>query len=52
MGTDIVFMGRDNQSLTNSLLVAKTFEKEHKDVIRAIRNIINATAQNCAFVEY
>lgn len=48
---EIVFMGSDNQALTNSLLVAKTFEKEHKDVIRAIRNIINTTAQNCAFVE-
>lgn len=49
---EIVFMGRDNQALTNSLLVAKTFEKEHKDVIRAIRNIIKTTAQNCTSVEY
>lgn len=39
-------------SATDSLKVAQVFVKEHKNVIRAIRNMLvqaeNSTAQNCA----
>lgn len=51
MGSDIVYISKSNQALTNSLLVAKTFEKSHKDVMKAIKNLI-AKAQNCAVVDY
>lgn len=42
---DIVFQGSEGQPLTNSMLVAEKFGKEHKSIIRVIRNL---TAQNCA----
>ena len=45
---EIVYRGADNQALTNSLLVAKEFGKEHKSIIRAIKNLIEGSAQNCA----
>lgn len=45
---EIVFRGANNQALTNSLLVAKEFGKEHKSIIRAIKNLIEGSAQNCA----
>ena len=42
----------NGKPVTNSLLVAEKFEKQHKDVLRAIRNIIeDTTAQNCAVPE-
>lgn len=43
---DLVFKGQNNQALTNSLLVAEKFGKEHRSVIRAIDDIV--CAQNCA----
>lgn len=48
---EIVFRGANNQALTDSLLVAKKFGKEHKDVLKAIRNLIEGSAQNCAVLE-
>ncbi|MDR2913463.1 MAG: Rha family transcriptional regulator [Tannerella sp.] len=40
----LVKMQRD-QPMTTSLLVAERFGKQHRDVLKAIRNL---TAQNCA----
>lgn len=40
----------NSQAVTTSLKIAEVFGKQHKDVLKAIRNII-ATAQNCAFVD-
>lgn len=37
---DLVFKGEYNQILTNSLLVAEKFGKDHKNVVRYIRSII------------
>lgn len=37
---DIVYRGESNQPLTNSLLVAQTFGKEHRNVVRDIKNLI------------
>lgn len=37
---DLVYRGKDNQPLTNSLLVAETFGKEHRNVLRDIKNLI------------
>jgi len=37
--TDLVFKGANNQVLTNSLLVAKEFGKEHNKVMRDINNL-------------
>lgn len=45
---EIVFRGANDQALTNSLLVAEKFGKEHKDVLKAIRNLTEGCAQNCA----
>ena len=42
---NLVFKSNDGQPVTNSLLVAEKFEKEHKNVLRDIRNLV---AQNCA----
>jgi len=44
---EIVFKSEDNRVLTNSLLVAEKFEKEHRNVLQAIRNLISA-AENSA----
>ena len=33
---NLVFKGQNNQALTNSLLVAEKFGKEHSDVLKAI----------------
>ena len=41
---DLVIM-KDKQAVTTSLQVAESFEKNHRDVMRTIRNL---TAQNCA----
>lgn len=43
--TELVFKGANNQALTNSLLVAEKFDKEHSSVIRAIENILSS--QKC-----
>lgn len=47
MEDGLVFKGNDGQVLTNSLLVAKKFEKKHSHVLDAIRKIIT-TAENSA----
>lgn len=44
---EIVFKSNDNRVVTNSLLVAEKFEKNHRDVTRAIRELLGS-AQNCA----
>lgn len=46
--TGIVYRGKSNQPLTNSKLVAEVFGKNHKDVMKAIRNLTEGSAQNCA----
>lgn len=38
--TELVFKGQNDQVLTNSLLVAEKFGKEHKHVLDAIRELI------------
>lgn len=45
---EIVYRGDSNQPLTNSKLVAEVFGKNHKDVMKAIRNLTEGSAQNCA----
>ena len=40
----------NNQAVTTSLKVAEVFGKQHKDVLKAIRNLVT-TAQNCALVD-
>lgn len=46
---ELVFKGDNNHALTNSLLVAEKFGKEHRHVLRDIRNL---TAQNWAETDY
>lgn len=48
---EIVYRGESNQPLTNSKLVAEVFGKNHKDVMKAIRNLTEGSAQNCAVIE-
>lgn len=48
---EIVYRGESNQHLTNSKLVAEVFGKNHKDVMKAIRNLTEGSAQNCAVLE-
>lgn len=45
---EIVYRGESNQPLTNSKQVAEVFGKNHKDVMKAIRNLTEGSAQNCA----
>ena len=45
---ELVFIPND-QALTTSLKVAEVFEKQHKDVLRAIENL---KAQNCAVKKF
>ena len=44
---ELVFKGANDQVLTNSLLVAEKFEKNHRDVLEVIRTIIRS-AENSA----
>lgn len=44
--TDLVFNGKDGQALTNSLLVAEKFGKEHRHVLTSIRELIKGCAEN------
>ena len=37
---NLVFNGKDGQALTNSLLVAEKFGKEHRSVLSSIRELI------------
>lgn len=43
--SDLVFKGENNQAMTNSLLVAEKFGKEHKHVLDAIREIVKGYAE-------
>lgn len=43
---DLVFKGESNQVLTNSLLVAEKFGKEHCDVLRAIDSLVSKMPEN------
>lgn len=47
METNVVFLRNNGQPVTDSLKVAKTFGKLHKDVLRAIDDL-QISAQNCA----
>ena len=49
MTTELVFMGESGQAITNSLLVAKKFGKEHKHVLESIRKLM--TAENSAVLQ-
>ena len=42
---EIVFRGTNDQALTNSLLVAKSFGQEHKHVLDSIRKLIEGCAE-------
>ena len=42
---EIVFRGTNDQALTNSLLVAKSFGKEHKHVLDSIRKLIEGCVE-------
>lgn len=45
---EIVFRGANNQALTNSLLVAKEFGKEHRNTMQSIRKLVEGSAENSA----
>lgn len=45
---ELVFKGQNDQVLTNSLLVAEKFGKEHKNVLSSIRELIKGCAENAA----
>ena len=49
MTSELVFMGESGQAITNSLLVAKKFGKDHKHVLESIRKMM--TAQNSAVLQ-
>ncbi len=44
----LVFKGANDQAITNSLLVAEKFGKNHRDVLEAIRALIKGCAENSA----
>lgn len=46
--TELVFKGANDQALTNSLLVAEKFGKEHKHVLDSIRELVKGCAENSA----
>lgn len=46
--TDLVFNGENGQALTNSLLVAEKFGKNHRDVLETIRELVKGCAENSA----
>lgn len=45
MNTELVFKGTNGHALTNSILVAKKFGKDHKHVLESIRSIIKGCAE-------
>ena len=49
MANDLVFIGQGGQAVTNSVKVAQKFEKEHKNVLCAIRELIKGLAENSAY---
>lgn len=50
MSTNLVY-ANGTVALTNSLLVAKKFGKEHKHVLEAIRNLLKGCAENSALTD-
>lgn len=44
----LVFKGHNDQALTNSLLVAEKFGKNHRDVLESIRELVRGCAENSA----
>ena len=40
---ELVFRGQNDQVITTSLLVAETFDKEHRNVLKSIRKLMSAT---------
>jgi len=48
--TGIVFQ-QDGQAMTNSLIVAREFDKEHRHVLDAIRRLITGSAENPAYLQ-
>lgn len=46
---ELVFKGTNDQVLTNSLLVAEKFEKNHRDVLEAIRSILRSAENSAVF---
>ena len=48
---ELVFKGESNQVLTNSLLVADKFGKNHRDVLESIRELIKGRAENSAVLK-
>lgn len=49
---ELVFKGESNQVLTNSLLVAEKFGKEHRNVIQSIRELLKGAADFSAHPMY
>lgn len=45
---ELVFKGQNDQVLTNSILVAEKFGKEHKNVLSSIRELIKGCAENAS----
>ena len=50
METEIMqlVMLKDKSTITNSLIIAEVFDKDHKDVLRAIRNLIKDVSDSQA----
>ena len=50
MGTENMqlVMLKDKSTITNSLIIAEVFDKDHKDVLRAIRNLIKDVSDSQA----
>lgn len=46
---ELVFKGANDQALTSSLLVSEKFGKNHRDVMRSIKELLTS-AQNCAYL--
>lgn len=47
--TELVFQGKNNQAVTNSLLVAEKFGKKHYHVTDAIKNLLNSHEKSGQF---
>ncbi len=47
-----MYISKSNQALTNSLLVAKTFGKSHKNVLESVKNLLDMSAENSAHIEF
>lgn len=45
---ELVFKGESNQVLTNSLLVAEKFGKNHKHVLESVRELVRGCAEKSA----